>query len=223
MEAVTVVVPFTPGQPDRDRAWEWVRDKLEQTYPDWEIIVGTGDPERWVKADAVMPAVEAAKPGIVIVHDSDVWCDDTHQAVRAIEVGHTWAIPHYQVRRLTRASTGRLLAGEEPSRLPLDEPAYVGCASGGIVVAPRDTFLDIPLDPRFVGWGSEDRSWAMALRILLGGPWRGDTNLFHLWHPPQERMTRNIGSEQSHALRQRYEAVRENADGMRALLAEVKR
>lgn len=222
MEDVTVVVPFTPGQPDRDRAWEWVRAQLEATYPDWEIAVGIGDPDRWVKADAVMPAVEAAKPGIVVVHDADVWCDDTHRAVEKIAQGHTWAVPHYQVRRLTRAATDRLLAGEDKARLPLDEPAYVGAAAGGILVAPRDTLLEIPMDPRFVGWGSEDRSHSLALHILLGGPWRGNTNLFHLWHPPQARMTRNIGSEESHALRQRYEAVRQNADGMRALLAEVK-
>lgn len=219
--AVTVVVPFTPGQPDRDRAWEWVRKQYAEHHPDYTVVVGHGDPDRWVKAEAVMPAIDDAPDGVVVVADADVWCDDLQRAVANVESGHAWAIPHWRVRRLSKESSDRVIAGESPVGLPLDEPHYVGTAAGGLVVSTRENFLSVPLDRRFVGWGGEDRSWGLALHCLLGGAWRGREDLWHLWHPAQERLTRNVGSETNQALRGRYDAARSRPDEMRALLAEV--
>lgn len=68
--------------------------------------------------------------------------------------------------------------------------------------------------------GQEDESWACALHTLLGEPWRGDADLVHLFHPPQERMTRRRGSQESWRLRNRYFAARDDPAAIRGLIEE---
>jgi hypothetical protein len=174
----------------------------------------------WVKAHAVMPAVERAAD-IVIVSDADVVSDGLSEAVYAIQTGDQWAIPHKRVHRLTKQASDKYLAGHPLDGLPLTQRPYPGMPGGGIVIARRQTILDVPLDPRFVGWGQEDESWAIALHTLAGKPFRGVSNLVHLWHPPQERVTRRRGNQSGWQLMKRYRAARRDPEAMRALLEEI--
>jgi hypothetical protein len=173
------------------------------------------------KALTVMPAIERSSAEIIVVHDADVWTPGLPDAVKAVEDGAAWAIPHWKVLRLTEGATHCITMGSEPPDEMLDRPAYVGIAGGGIVVSRRDTLLEIPLDPRFTTWGQEDESWAMALWCLLGEPWRGEAVLMHLWHPLEARQSRRKGSDSGWRLRNRYARVRHNLPGMRDLLAEA--
>jgi hypothetical protein len=132
-------------------------------------------------------------------------------------------MPHSAVHRLTESSTTRYMAGASHEGLALTQRAYKGWEGGGYVVARRETLLDVPLDPRFVGWGAEDESWALALRTLKGPPWRGKEPLIHLFHPPQERMSRRWGSVESKALHRRYLNARNDEQAMRRLIEEAKR
>jgi hypothetical protein len=161
-------------------------------YP-WPVTVArtTG---LWCKAAAVMPAVRDSCADVVLVADADVWTDGVHDAVAEVEAGAPWAIPHRGVHRL-------------------DEH--------GIVIAPREMLLSVPLDPRYIGWGQEDVSWAIALETLAGRPWRGRAPLVHLWHPPQDRMTRRFGSRASRDLYRRYQAASHDPTAMRALIQEA--
>lgn len=92
---------------------------------------------------------------------------------------------------------------------------------GGMIVARRETLLEVPLDSRYVGWGQEDESHALALNCLAGMPWRGDAHLIHLWHPPAKRQTRRKGSRRSWELFKRYRAAASDPVAMRALLKEA--
>lgn len=166
-----------------------------------------------------MPAVESARTDIVVVADADVWCDGLPEAAEAVRDGAAWAVPHRLVHRLTETATRSLIAGGSPDEY--EQRPYPGVEGGGVIVTRRDTLLEIPLDPRFVGWGQEDVSHGVALRTLLGGCWRGTADLIHLWHPPQERLSRKVGSLQGRALGRRYFDARRSPDEMRALLAEV--
>lgn len=201
-----------------------MKARYRERHPDLELVEAHGPADPWCKAAVVMPAVEAAPDGPVVVADADCWCDNLADALDAVEAGHPWAIPHRRVYRLTDDASAAVLAGATPDRhLGLEEPPYVGCPAGGIVVMPRAHALEVPLDPRFVGWGGEDRSWGWALRVIYGGAWRGSAPLWHLWHPPQTRSTRNVGNAANHALRARYEAIRRDPAAMRSLLSEVSR
>lgn len=211
--SVEVIVPWLGGCEHRECAREWCLGR----YP-WPVTLATGS-EPWCKARAVMPLVRASAADVVVIADADCWSEGLADAVAAVERGAVWAVPHDAVHRLTAAATEDLLAGEQASEL--DEPAYRGVVGGGFVVAPRDAVLAVPMDPRFVGWGQEDRSWGMALEAVLGPPWRGSAPLVHLWHPPASRQDRVIGSMEGWRLQRRYTKARWQPEAMAALLSEA--
>ena len=213
--SVAVVVPWRGGCAHRERAWKFLRPRYE-----WPVIEAPG-PEPWCKAASVAPAVEATAADIVVVADADVWCDGLAAAVGAVAGGAPWAIPHHRVHRLTEDATRNTLAGREDYRT--EQIPYPGIPGGGIVVAPRGVIRSIPLDSRFVGWGQEDESWGWALAALVGLPWRGDADLIHFWHPPQQRLTRARGSFESWELRRRYAKARHDPVTLRALIEEGRR
>jgi hypothetical protein len=84
--------------------------------------------------------VERSSADVIVLADADVWTDGIPAAVKAVEDGAAWAVPHQLVRRLDEN-------GGEAER------PYVGIEGGGVVVAPREVILSCPLDVRFVGWG----------------------------------------------------------------------
>jgi hypothetical protein len=214
--AVEIIIPFAGNDVDRIRALRWITQRLQFPY-----TVAAGDLP-FNKALTVMPAIERSSAEIVVVHDADCWSSGLPAAVKAVEDGALWSIPHWKVLRISQSATHNMTLGTEPDGETLDRPAYVGMAGGGIVVSRRDTLLEIPLDPRFTTWGQEDESWAMALWCLLGEPWRGEAPLLHLWHPLEARESRRKGSQAGWNLRNRYARVRHDSPGMRQLLAEAK-
>jgi len=222
MPEVAVVVPWRPGCPHRGRALTWVRGRYTAERPTWTLELGeTPAVEPWSKAAAVMPVIERSSADIVIVADADVWTWGIASAVTAVAAGAAWAVPHTAVHRLDERGTAAVLAGAPWHDQPLAERPYRGLLGGGIVVARRDALLQAPLDRRFVGWGQEDTSWALALDTMLGAPWRGATPLIHLWHPPQPRMSRRRGSVDGWALFRRYHAAHGDQEAMRALIEEA--
>lgn len=221
---VTVVIPWLAGCEHRERALDWVQARYAERHPDWQVVVSPGGTP-WCKARAVWPAIQEAD-GVVVVADADVFCEGLELAVCAVEQGWPWAIPHGNVYRLSPATTDALVNGldlTEACRGELAERSYPGMQGGGYVVARKQTITRVPMDPRFVGWGQEDISWAIALHHLLGPAWRGSAPLAHLWHPPQERTTRKRGSRDNELLRRRYVRVRRDKRGMRELIEEARR
>jgi hypothetical protein len=223
MPDVEVIIAWAGDCPYRARALAWVLARIP--YP---VRLAHGPSNPWIKARAVMPAVEQSKADVIVLHDADVWTEGLQEAVEAVQEGHPWAIPHQEVYRLSADATETVLDGHDPelvSAIPacLDRPPYVGMAGGGILVARRSTLLGIPLDPRFVGWSGEDESHAMALSCLVGDPWRGTAPLVHLWHEPQPRLTRRMGSQANWNLRNRYARARDEPGRMGELLREAKR
>jgi hypothetical protein len=223
----TVLVPWRGGDPYREAAWRWVRDRWIALTLSGTTQVCYAPPGPWCKAAALMPHVETSEE-IVVVADADCWTEGVLAAVAAVEAGADWAVPHKTIHRLTEPATGYLLAGcKEPLALETEEcevngaKPYNGMHGGGIVVVRRDVLLEAPFDPRFLGWGGEDASWRDAMLTLVGDPWRGRDPLFHLWHPPQPRISRKVGSRESAALRTRYVRANRKPNQMRALLAEI--
>lgn len=217
MPSVDVLIPWRPGCEHRQRAFDWVT--IRHAIAGRNILIGEHDTGPWCKAAAVHSALEDSTADILVIHDADVWTDELQRAVDKVAAGAPWAIPHQWVHRLDPAATDELLATGRPGDT-LDQEPYVGHPGGGIVVLTRDTYLDCPLDPRFVGWGQEDDAWAHALTTLAGRPWRGAADLIHLWHPPQERRDRHVGSDQGHRLYRRYCAAARKREAMRLLVDE---
>ncbi|MFD5184021.1 hypothetical protein ACFWMQ_15695 [Streptomyces sp. NPDC058372] len=157
---------------------------------------------------------------MLIVADADVWVD-VSEAMTAVDDGAPWAVPHASVRRLTEGAARAVLAGAPLGDGPLAEPAYRGVEGGGVTVLPRILYEQAPLDPRFAGWGQEDEAWGIALRAVAGQPWRGAAPLYHLWHPPQDRLSRRWGSRDGMTLYRRYRHAARRPEEVRSLLAEI--
>jgi hypothetical protein len=223
---VAVLVPWDdPPCEWRRRAWAWVRSRWAAEWPGWEIIEGTSPPGPYSRTGGILDAASRTDADLLIVTDADVWVDPT-DAVLAAQ-SHGWAIPHRLIHRLSAESTSAVLDTAADWRsLPLsrdnhqDSRPYVGHETGTWVVLRRDVFRAAPPDPRFVGWGQEDDAWALALRCLVGRPWRGNLDLVHLWHPPQARVSRVLGNPANAALLRRYRAASRDADLMRDLIEE---
>lgn len=218
---VSVLVPWRPT-PQRQRLWDYLRPMWEALG--WQIVEGTCE-GRWSKGRAVADALSRAEGEVLVVADADVWCSGVVDAVNAVNSGKAWAIPHYRVLRLTAPATAEVLAsGEWPRRrttITYAQRPYPGRPGGGIVVLSRDAYRRVPMDPRFIGWGQEDEAWALALGTLVGPSWRGTEDLWHLWHDPQPRQSRTVGSAASLALHRRYAGARKNPAKMAALIGEA--
>lgn len=219
--SVSVIVPWKPGCAHRERILPWVLNWWENLGAAVEVGVCDGE---WSKATAVADALGRMTADTLIIADADVIVTDVDAIRLAVDslVSHGWAVPHRNVWRWNETATNQLMSGHEPDPTDIMQRPYLGWLGGGITVITRALYEAVPLDPRFVGWGQEDESFALALRCLAGEPWRGDTDLWHLYHPPQERRTRRWGSEASQRLAQRYERAARTPRAMRELLGEAR-
>lgn len=240
---VNVVIPWRPGCEYREAALDHVVQWWSTNHPTWPVTIGPWWVESgpWRKGCAVRAAGLRPDPDdVVVVADADVIPVGIGDAVDAVGPAGwgrppaRWAMPFRLVHRLTKAATdlvtsGRLVLPSGPlpkTMVGLVAESYVGSAGGGVVVLRGDVFTTVPIDPRFAGYGQEDLSWSLALHRLVGAPMMGTGPLWHLWHPPQERLrrgstvSRGVGSEAGQRLWQRYrEATTPSV--MRALVAEA--
>lgn len=222
-----VVIPFRGGCAHRERSLEWVQARFRRHHPDWDVVIGSCSDGPFNRSEAILDGARRTASSVIVATDGDVWCDGIAAAVDAVRTA-CWAIPHWLIHRLSESSTDAVIAGADWRSLPLskdnaqDRRPYRGHEAGTLIVLRRDVLEEVPPDRRFVGWGQEDDAWAMALRTLVGQPWRGDTDLVHLWHPPQPRQTRVVGNPHSFALARRYRAARSSPARMRALIEEAR-
>lgn len=227
----SVLIPWGGCDPHRLNALRWVTARYETLG--WQVQLGTCPDGPWCKAAAVADALQHATSDRLVIADADAWCDQIVEAVAALDT-HQWAIPHRLVHRLSLAATEGLLAGGGPPVPPpasaLDNPPYYGTIGGGIVAIRRDTYEQIPMDPRFRGWGGEDHAWGIALQKLAGRRWQGTGHLLHLWHPPQPeapevrgpRARQTIPDPANRALDRRYRDAKVSTRRMQSLAQEAR-
>lgn len=216
---ITVVVPWRAGCSHRERAFEWVRSRLSALG--LPVVVAEDDGDPFSKSAAVMRAVRDIDCEHVVIHDADVWCDETWRAVADLD-RFEWAVPHLHVWRLSPEASERFMAGG-PVRSDDAVERHRGVLGGGIVCVRRSVLERVPFDPRFMGWGGEDVSWGHAMRALVGQPFRYAGVCWHLWHPPAPRRTRALPArDESHRLLMRYLDARGRADVLEPIVAEAR-
>ena len=224
---IHVVIPYGGDDPHRDRALEWVT--AEWAKLGYSIAIGIHNDGPWCKAKAVAVALDAAAPAdndILIIADADVWPARLQDSLRRVVDGaNRWAMAHRLVVRFNEEAT-RLIYDGMPfsgfSKNSHDQRPYNGTVGGGCVIIPAIRYRQVPLDPRFAGWGQEDESWGMALTTMFGQPYRGGGDLYHLWHPAPDRRDRVVGSNEGEALRNRYRLARGREQQTMALLDEFR-
>jgi len=218
---VAVVFPWRAGCPWRERARQWVQSRYTELHPEWVQVLGSCNPDQpFNRAEAILDGARRVDADVYVVADADVWCPKVGRSIApALERG--WATPQKKLHRLTDAASERLMAGETDGLRTIE--IYTGHHAGTLVVLRTDVLFDVPPDVRFVGWGQEDDAWRIALTELVAQPHRtgGGSDLFHLWHPPQERLNRIEGNPDGVALLRRYKQARAlGAPALRHLLDE---
>lgn len=201
MNDIAVLIPYGNETPWRKQALEHVKSWYASELESPRIQVGFSE-QPWCKAKAVATALASCTEPIVVIADADSITPGLKQAVRAVQQGAAWAVPHLKVYRMSQVATNHIFQGANPGSFTgqlrwLDQRPYKGFEGGGITVLRREVYLNCPLDPRFVGWGQEDEAWAVALNGIYGPPWRGRAPLYHLWHEKPARITRYAGSAES--------------------------
>lgn len=214
---VAVVVPYRPGCPHRALAWDHIRNRHEAAGRTVHTAPGPDGP--WCKARAIHDAIQATSDDTLVISDADVWVDDLDTAIARTATSPA-VVPHHTVHRLTESSTVDYVAGLTPTAFA--ERPYKGRACGGVVVIRREVWEQTPMDPRFLGWGGEDDSWNLAITSVFGKPARLDADLWHLWHPPQDRLSRGVGNEANRDLYRRYIAAVRHPAAMAALIREAR-
>lgn len=226
VEDFTVVVPFAANDdPYREAALDFVVEWLRPHG--WPIVVEPGDPDPWSKGATIARAMRrVSTPGLVL-HDADVLVE--HSAVTscasAVVAGYAWAQPHDEVFRLSRRTTQLVLARQMRGPHPflgiaaLDRPRHLAARGGGIVVLSRDAYdLVGGIDPRFVGWGGEDISFARALDTLAGPSFRLRVPMWHLYHEPQTILPGRRASPESERLASQYLDAVGSEEQMRSVI-----
>lgn len=220
---VAVVFPWRPGCPYRERARQWVQRRYAELHPDWAQVLGSCNPDLpFNRSEAILDGARQADADVYVVADADVWCPKVGRSIEpAFERG--WITPQKRLHRLTEVASERMMAGETDGLRTME--IYSGHHAGTLVVVRADVLFDVPPDVRFVGWGQEDDAWRIALTELVAQPKRtdGGSDIFHLWHPPQERQNRIEGNPAGVALLRRYMDARKlGAAQVRAVLDESK-
>ncbi len=219
MADIDVIIPF--GGDDVYRQLNLLH--IQQQWWDLEIPIKVGVYEEgpWCKAYAVEEALINSTAEWIIITDGDVWCENVdHWIDDVVTSEQQWGIPHKTIDRLDAASTSKVLTGG-PWGGTYAKPPYKSVAGGGTVMLRREMYEQVPLDPRFVGWGYEDECWGLGLMTMFGEPVKGTDPMWHLWHPPAIPKTGRVMDSDKRRLRQRYHSSAYRTKLMSQLLAEV--
>lgn len=217
MNSVAVLVPWM------DTGCEWRRRALsfsvwwwKMRHPDWEVIVGEQTSGVWSKGEAVAAGLARTRADVLVIPDADSLVSNAADAVRRIERGAPWVVPHGAVYRLNEKATREVLASGELRLGPLARSTYQGCRGGGVVVIPREGYIGVGgFDPRFRGHGWEDECFGWAADLLLGEATRLRAPLVHLWHPPAAPG----GRARERGVIDQYRHARRERSAMRAVVA----
>jgi len=220
---VQIVVPFGGNDPHRVRVRDWIVARYRRLHPGWPVTITDCDGD-WSKGRAVNAVAASLDAEVTIVADADSYVTTEALTAAVDRVGVLgWSMPHGTVRRICQPGTERILDGKDvPDPAPhiRPNPAMPG---GGIVVLDRrarTALRGVIFDPRFVGWGYEDKTLSLLMGRLLGH-YSTKTirpQLWHLWHPPAP--AHNRSSKANRLLWRRYHRAADN-DALAAILEEV--
>jgi hypothetical protein len=229
---VDLIVPFSYGDEERDAAWKCVSEHYRRLHPSLHLTVGA-DPWSvdlpWSKGRAVAAAVARSSNPVLVIADADVVVppEALGYSIIAVLHGAGWSMPHGIVYRLSRRATNAVYLqqselGPVPNMKWVDR-SHPGPHGGGMVVLTRAAYLAVGgIDPRFVGFGGDDISFARALDTLVGPCVRFDFPMTHLYHARTPRRAGNRGSEANEALAARYMIADGDPWAMQAIVDEFK-
>lgn len=231
---ISFIIPFRSEEPERIESFNLVHATLVADFPDDEIVVADwplDDSDPWERSKARNRGALYADGDVLVFVDADSYVP-ANQLRRGIEnCGYrthaAWGFPFDKYYSLSEKGTKEFYSGlvgcpEYDYTFPGPDPFDRPDAVGGCVIVSRWAFETVHgYDERFVGWGFEDRCFAIALETLCGVGIRTQGPLWHLWHPePEEQRFAQPYIGDNRTLYAEYEAAKGSPEMMRALVRQ---
>jgi hypothetical protein len=196
---LSILVPYRPGEPWRDRSW------TEAVRPAWQEIVDHLNAELIVESPgpgahpgefnhprAINAARQRASGEVLVIADADTEPDPP-----------SWIV----------AAAGLIALGRAHWVLPAE---YAQSWSGCVVVAAWAFDLVGGYDERWEFWGSDDAAFSKCMDTLVGPVTRLEGRCLHYWHPrPSAHHYGHERHREQHALQERYDAAAGDVEAMR--------
>ncbi len=179
---VVVLIPYRPGEPERERNWEFVRN----WWDGWEVFTGDSGTPAFSCGSSCNRASEAAGDwDVAICTDADVALGSQKQARAAVKLAAdtgSFVVAYSDLYYLDAVESERVCSGVVS--LSNAKPWHgVGNTWIGTFMMRRDLWDTIGgYDERFVGYGVEDIAIYRAA-ATMGGAARNPGTLYHLDHP----------------------------------------
>ncbi len=184
-----VCVPWRPGDPSRERLWDFARARWENAgFP---VFTGDNPEERFSPAGARNAAVAAAGDwDVALITDADVILAEPARAIEALAdaaIHRTYVAAYTSLNWLLADATDAVLAGADPRAVEVggSAVAWLNCFA-----ISRDLWDRIGgFDPvRFPGTGGEDVSFFDVAISVGAQPLRVPGSAYHLYHTPREAL-----------------------------------
>jgi len=182
---VVVLVPFRADQDGwREAAFNLVLPQIKKLGLPYYVGDSTDEPfsigRTWNHLSDM--ADMDGRWDVAIRWAADMMISDLGSVERAVQTVHYYTRPFNLGVRLTASETHQLwLTGEIPKRR--ERAPY-----GGISINSREMWDKVGgFDPRFLGWGHEDRAFLHGVELHYGRGERVPGRLIVLWHPHRKR------------------------------------
>ena len=225
--SVSLIVPWRPGDAQREHVWAWCKRYWEYRCPEFELVECDSGDEPFTRGRSVNEGVEKSSGEILVLADADTLVPYIGGAVERAVLYDEWLVGYRagDYYKLTETATAVLL--NRGADWTLIEPVREDWAErlathSACVVLSRAAFERVGgYDPRFIGWGFEDGGFLCALETLFKPHERARGWAIHLWHA--ERDEERFGQPHAagnRALYLRYQVAYGNVSAMRALVRE---
>lgn len=213
--SVAAIIPFRDVG-NRRESLNRVVAHLEQMCD--EVIVCDDGGEQFSRGASINEGIESTNADTLVICDADLIVPE-RQLQQALALGYTdgMVLPFGEYRYLNKTHTTLVQRGAEPTLAMLPKFTVTNSVGGCCVIDTFAFYAAGRFDPRFRGWGGEDKAFHAAVDTLVGNVLRIDGPAYHLWHP----LYRDRPQQNRH-LEGLYEDRRGDIPAMRRLIAEGK-
>ncbi len=227
--SVDVLIPYEPLDALAERLYAYTVGYIS-ARTGWNIrVAGSARDEasrsRFNHPKAINAAARSSTADVLVICDADTLpvghFEDAVARVESME--WAWSLPLWYMKA-GETVTAEILAGADPAATRDEECDWVGdgVSWAGVQIVRRISFLAVGgWDERFVGWGSDDACFGLAMDTIVGEHTRFDGTALHLWHPqgPADSYLHPAWGDQ-YRLTERYKAAAGDLTAMAAILSE---